>query len=693
MYFRKPLLCTAFSLLLSAPASFAQGAGEGVLDFDCESNKVCRSTETHLPVRVLIRPQSNIFDDANDGANVIKGNLPAFVPWFVFEARDVDLTDSDNPAGWYHIGPSRRGPMGWIKAGDAILWNSALVVTYAPIAAVDDEERRSPVFMFDTLDRAKSLFDAPDPAGEIDTIASLVDAADVDALSERGVVSMEPRRFLDFDAKPYILPVVNFETLEIFEGEARYLRIAAAVPSTAEGDARGGSTFENKEYLDSAASELTTQGTDADELEIEIKFAIDMTGSMVPYINAVKSSVARLAERLSAERSLAGAVRFGLIGYTDQASQCRDCPFVVAKDFFPDGSVESAAFIDQVSRLGVGGGGDYPEAVFAGMKSAVEGSWSQNSLKFVVLIGDASSNNKGSDPSHSESAAQVRALAEASNAYVIAMHAKDLRAQGDWTPAQEQFTELARNPGQGLPAYVGFEVSPSTAETVFTKEVTNLVERFAGRLGSVREGDVAAAAPPSLTGAEPGEGDTTAVADAVFEAALITYLGSAAEAPRDITTWVVDIDPVDRATPTLETRLLIEKRELNDLVQTLDRILEAFARARSIDSDDFFKQLQATMTGAALDRDIDFASVKAISGSGLVPRWLEALPYKSQIMDLTAERFADMSADDRSQIEEAIDNKVEIYRDLLDQPDIWIALSERTPELEEVYPILLRDLP
>lgn len=661
--------------------------------FECSGDKVCRDATTKLPIRVLMRPLSTVYTEASDASAPRFSNLPPFLPWFVFEDQGTDYTDPDNPTGWFQVGRTRNNPEGFVRAADAFLWNTSLVVTYAPLEIIEGE-RRSPVVMFNNLENAQAIMDAADPNAEIQGIVAAVDAGDTATLEGRGVVSIEPKRFLDFDAKPYILPVVNFEQLPLLDSEARYLQVAAAVPQTADGEARGATTVTDEEYVASATSGATSQGLDVASLTVEIKFVIDMTGSMGPYQNATISSVTRLAEALGADPDLAGAVKYGLVGFTDVASECGDCPFVVAKDFTPGGTVDSSEFVNILSSVRVNGGGDYEETMFEGVTEALNGSWSQNSLKFIVVIGDASSNPFGGPKNNTASADEIRTLADAQNVVVMSLHAKDERARPDWPIAEAQFRAIANASSQSDTLYYSIEVNPSNADAKFQPAVLDLIDVFAKGIGAVRGGDVSAAETSAPAAPAPsGPVEVEDLAEEAFASALITYVGSAAERPRDLTGWVVDIDPADLATPTLDVRILLEKRELDDLVRTLEAILEAFRLAKTIESDDFFSELQSTMTGAALDRDIDYSDVKSIAGSGIVPAWLEALPYKSQIMGLTAESYADLSNDDRAKIEESLDIKLEIYRELLGNPDIWQALSETASELEYVYPVPLRDLP
>lgn len=688
-------------VLLGAPAL----AQEGLRNFDCDGENVCRDTTTGLPVRVLMRPVAQINADADEASSVLRSNLRPFIPWFVFDERDVDLTDPENPQGWYKVGLDPRSTEGWVRAGDALLWNTALVVTYTNPGVIE-EERRTPVLMFDTLANVQAMMSAREPEAYAAEIIDAVETGDEDTLRARGVVSMEPKRFVDFNEGFYILPVVNFERLVRFDGsEARFLQLAAAVPQTDTDIGRGATTVFDAESRGNITSSETVTGTNAAELGLEVRFVIDMTGSMQPYLDAVVGAVTRLTTQL--EESGSGAqIRYGLVGYTDISSECSDCRFPVAKNFFPGGAVSAEELVKTLAddpSAKANGGGDWPETVFEGMNEAVSAGWTPNSLRVIVLIGDASSNLAGTSKNPSESAAGIRSLADDNQVRVIALHAKpnDPRVRDDWAVAERQFSAMAANQGQEQPAYIGIEVNPSDpvgSEAAFTDAVNRLAEKFESALSKVRKGDVSvarieapAAAAPISGGGEVAE-RVGLVAEETFAAALISYLGSAADRPTDLTAWAVDVDPADSISESLDVRILLAKSELNDLIGTLKSMLEALRRTKALDTDDFFAELQATMASAALDRDLDYSDVKSVAGSGLVPAWLEALPYRSQIMELTQDRFAEMTADERSQLEQSLDERLNYYEDLYNS-DRWVGLYPDAAELDKVYPVSLTDLP
>lgn len=713
--------------LCAADASAAEKPGRS---YYCSGDAVCVDARSGLPGRILTRPAARLYAEPMDGVEPIAGNLRAFRPWFVFGEREVGQSANGEATGWYLVGQNSDAPIGWIRASDAFPWRSALVVAYSHPGA-DPQKRRSPVLMFESLAGLRAMIVADDPGAYSLDLERAVSAGEVERFRNAGLVSMEPKRFVDFRRGFYILPVLDFVRLPLFDGEARMLKLAAAVPQTERDLGRGATRLSDAGYRSNALAAPTTEGTGAAELAVEIKFVIDMTGSMQPQLDAVSRAIAQLAALLDRDR-LGAQFRYGLVGFTDVAEQCGDCPFTLARDFTPNGpgtakDLLAALRDDPAARAA--GGGDLPEAAIDGVAAAVNGRWGDNTLRFVVLIGDASANPFGQTKNQRVSVESVRSLADAAQVRIVALHAEHApgsdaaSAQGatgapgagadaaalrdDIMRARRQYAQLSLNPGQSAPSYLRIAIdpdSPRLARQRFYDAVYGLAEQMAEQLQAVRAGRVeqaiaaraAKAAPADEASAQAG-----AVARQAFDAALISYLGSPASRPRDITFWSLDVDPLDFATQSLEVRVLLEKRELETLIRRLEAQLEAFLRAKSVDSGTFFTRLRETSAASVIDSDAPTSWSRSpataaipdrLAASERLPRWIASLPYKSQVMGLTPRRFAEMSADERDRLEQSIIRKLYAYRDLY-ASDEWISLWPGADDFDKVYPLALSELP
>jgi hypothetical protein len=184
----------------------------------------------------------------------------------------------------------------------------------------------------------------------------------------------------------------------------------------------------------------------------------------------------------------------------------------------------------------------------------------------------------------------------------------------------------------------------------------------------------------------------------VARAALIEYLGREADPPRDLVAWVTDVDLADPARDSLDVRVLLERRDLGDLIEVLDGLIKGARRTSMLSEADFFSTLQTVVTGATLDRMAGLGSAEsairsASAISDLLPRWVNTLPYKSSLQRTTFDDFTRMNPNERANFEAELEAKLRLYRDYNNDKDIWHALSPRHSDLQHVYPMRLSDLP
>lgn len=115
---------------------------------------------------------------------------------------------------------------------------------------------------------------------------------------------------------------------------------------------------------------------------LDLVFLVDATGSMADEIDKLAASMRAMAAqiaRLPGQPDLC----FGLVAYRDRG----DAFFVRQQDFTND----LDAFQGSLAALRADGGGDYPEALDAGLHAAVHRlSWrGEGTTRLIVLVGDA----------------------------------------------------------------------------------------------------------------------------------------------------------------------------------------------------------------------------------------------------------------------------------------------------------------
>ncbi|WP_017325019.1 VWA domain-containing protein [Synechococcus sp. PCC 7336] len=135
----------------------------------------------------------------------------------------------------------------------------------------------------------------------------------------------------------------------------------------------------------------------------DIAFVIDITGSMRDDLTAVKARAADIISTIfDGERGFLDS-RIAVVGYNDPATAT-----LLSFTDQPKIEAQKAAAISAINRLSASGGGDFPEAVNAGLIRALSGDageWRREAIaRRIILFGDA-------PPKDTELRSQVLALA------------------------------------------------------------------------------------------------------------------------------------------------------------------------------------------------------------------------------------------------------------------------------------------
>ncbi len=673
--------------------------GSGVSELDdniicnCKAQLcvVCFEKDTKEPLRILPRPLSNLYKiPSAQKENILKANLPAFKPLFVFERKGIDLSDPAEPKGWYRVGTSKDRPDGWIRAKDCFEWRQALLVSYTHPG--EPGEGRYPVLMFKDLSALKAIVNSDDREERAKSLYAQINKKEIPP----EVVSMEPKRFVDINENFYLLPILRYETVEIEGDEARFLQIAAAVPGK-----RGADTLKDEDYFEEASADTeTATKNQAQKLKVDLVFVIDTTRSMQPYIDMTREAVEKIAKRLGED--LRDRIKFGLVGYRDSIKVIPKLEYT-SKNFTPE-LVDAKQLIEILKNEAKAtsvGSHDYQEEVFAGVQTAMDSAWDEDALRFIVLIGDASSHPLGHPQNTTGLGAEdlIRA-AEDQKIHIIALHLKDERAAKDHELAAEQFGTLSRIRGtDGESALIEID---AFKKDDFQKAVDTIVSKVGDRMKMVIAASKSATPasvfppPPPMPDEEQElQKDVASTASQAFDkawnSALIEYLGQEASPPKDIVAWALDRDLVDPTQRSLDVRVLITKAQLSTLAQSLDSIIQALNRAE-VTQEQFFDALQA-VASQTMKKPEDIAKAKRLVDTGLLPSFIKSLPYKSDIMSLTNEMFASMTADERAQLIWGLKAKLIQYRQINERVDAWHKLNDSDPDTQKVYPLKIDYLP
>ena len=119
--------------------------------------------------------------------------------------------------------------------------------------------------------------------------------------------------------------------------------------------------------------------------ELDMMFICDCTGSMDPWILAVKNEIKNIIAYII-ENNPFVKIQMSFVGYRD----IKDDKRFEIKDF----TNNFEALEDFISQIKAEGGGDYPEDIAGALNQALKLSWRNNSAKYCLLIADAPCHGK-----------------------------------------------------------------------------------------------------------------------------------------------------------------------------------------------------------------------------------------------------------------------------------------------------------
>ena len=694
-----------------SPVKVDAQAEQGAITKDGKRIPVKIAEKSILPLRVLTRPMSNLYKEPKEDSAIVQGNLPAFATYYVYTRPGGEMRDMDE--GWYEVGTDNRGSIvGWLKTADIFEWKQTLCLSYK------HPENRKPVLMFEGKNYLTSLVDEkPETRAEkVNGLYSTIEKGSLPA--DFQVVSVEPKRYIDITKEFYLLPILEHMEVPIDGREGRILKLASVAASGA--DARESSDIrKNMDYAKQAAlsSGQASSGQIAN-MEFEIVWVIDTTVSMGPFIDMTRDMVMKTSQEITKKnKDIASKIRFGAWAYRDPVEAIPGIEYTT-KNFTPtlqdiDTFVETVGTIKETKVDSI----DFPEDVYSGLSDAIlKTQWSPNTVRFIVLVGDAPGHELG----HRFNASgyddtTIRALADDKGISLIALQIRPKGAKKHQKVAEKQFKVLSLNKGADVPAYFDVQGSNKTAfmgtsELILGSIVSAMKEALEkGSLDTILESET----PPvgTLTGematsqegqgapAKGAAGEERKLSDAEtglgqsIKAALVQWVGSStgAKPPRDIVAWITDKDLVDTNVQSMEVRMLINKNQLDTLANLLKDVIGA-GRLGQVSGEDFFTSLQSASAVAARDPNM-LKNAKSLAKSGLIPSFLEGLPYHSRLMDMSNELWNSWSPDEQDNFLNELDARVTAYQAIHDDPQGWVKLNPGDDADESVYPMLLNLLP
>ncbi|RXJ72877.1 hypothetical protein CS022_13600 [Veronia nyctiphanis] len=601
--------------------------------------------------RVLTKQYAKLYTNSNSSSDVVRDNLPLYEAFGVVKQENIDgnlwfhvteeYVPKQKPANW------QPKTIGWISADDVIPWKRALVMRFT------NTLNREPSVFFETAEDAVALIKAStdNRTTQLDKLYTQFETGTVNKVS--GALAIEPTVGQKQEQ------IVMYPLLDFYESKSdglymdgQFTRLLEVAAQTRNGSNDGS----------------------LGRLPVDIVFAMDLTSSMKPYLERLLSVVENFALDMDGQD-----IKFGFVGYQDKN---KNFDYTV-KQFTPNGVMSPPDFVKVLSKIEARKtpvkSDDIPEAVMNGVNTALESNqWRDNSLKLLVLIGDA--------PGREDSLFNVRALRDKANVRKIPIFSlyidSSKGAAKHSRRGKKQYTELsstyegAYGTSRQIP-HISIIDGGSTQK--FAKTVSNSLNEARVLLANLAK---------SSDSIKLEQGS---VSELLFQQANI-MLADPSMPEDSIQGWVSDKVMKTPAREALAPMILLNEAELNELeqrVRELKTIGEMAMRGDSGTTLDFFDLVSDNTRFTIVD-----PSAVNFRDAFSAPLGINSLPYESDIMSTTREEFHSM---DRVQtFVRSMDNKIRHYEDLKRQqgnPNVWKKLSSGTSERDRVVGVELNQLP
>jgi serine/threonine-protein kinase PpkA len=616
--------------------------------------------------RVITLPGAQLLASPASAARRVQPELPVFDVFYVFGR------DENDDQGWVEVGRQWNDvPEGWIDADLVQDWSLMLVMQY------EAPGQREPVLFFEDMERLRDLVLAVDVD---DRARALIRAVEAGKHEGKGLIAIEDTSsgHVSFEGNPYLMPILNSAWEEFDDGTPTTLVKVASLNS------------EYRQPRESDQEDLVAKARRG------IVFVIDTTISMEPYIERAREVARRIYEELG-RNGLLERTSFGLVGYRnnmDYEPQRSRLEYVSRVEVALDPETPSERLLEGLKRMSPApvSTHTWDEDAVAGLYDAVWGmDWEPfDELRLVILITDAGA-LEGDDPKskHYEdqlSLWSVKQKAIQKDIVLLPIHlwTPEAKRAGNIEHARQQYRELGYTGDINVNKYMFIEAGAvegfgqqldllardlegvtERASAGIAEEKPDM-EKFSGgfTLGSLFRNEVYSAQQRFL-----GE----------IKGAQATGFYRAFAADRDLT------QPQYRA---LKVSVFLTRNQFNALAQSLSRLVERARLARE-SPETFFGRLQELAYSFSVDPERSFTT---IADAGLLPEYLELLPYRSRVLRMTEDEWLRMGPGKQIQFVSDLHDKLRIYEEINADRRKWKDLGAGDPGLQ-VYPVALELLP
>jgi serine/threonine-protein kinase PpkA len=608
--------------------------------------------------RVLTRHGAEL-SSSPDGPS--KGRVDTFSRLYVY-GRDMAAGKT-----WLEVGSDSRGTIaGWIPEADTVPWRQQLCVVFA------DRTHRERMLVFENQTDLRDLLRRSRP---YDLVRDLL-ADEAKRRADPRIVGIEPESVPDMDSHFYLLPILEHREVSAKGGEpARLLRVMAVTDPATRSD------------------------SDRDVIKLRnfrsvVVFVIDTTESMGPYIEAMKRAVAGIQRGISSDDS---DVSFGLVEYRGDAARVPGLGFASRYPLKPGGSDNLGRFqaaLDRLYEAPVSSGDHFTEDALLGLERAIrESPWGDFDGRHLVLVTDAAS-FEGDRSLTSLDLAWAADQARRQDIALYTLHLQTPDGQANHARAKKQYERLSSPSGTGSPLYFVLALGGAGYVGSVVDGLARTIVEDTAKGVSTKPSPPSAPSPSSDPVKRRLE-HIKYLASWVGYAQRLAYYQRKGESapPLDFQGWVVDRDLKDPGIPALDVRVLLTRNQLSDIAAITDDIVNSGLSGKR-PAPDFFGNLQQLAVDYSWDPNrLAWSGVDRFDEHALLNRYLDDLPYRSEVLKVSSSIWSRWDRHQQMDFIGRLQFKLNRYRLLLANPDIWIALAKGAPVDEQVYPIRLDALP
>lgn len=626
------LCCTVFAAIF-VNDSFAEG----------ERRPLLLEGKKSLFQRVVSHPGAVLYNGADGQAQTINNKVKTFTVFYVYgrQGKRIEVGVSDNRAD------------GWLDEVKTTAWKQAITMVFT------NRMGRMPVLFFKDRDALLKLCTDEELDKKVKQYAD--STASKKTPPDFPVIAAEPSGTAVSEKNFYLLPVLNVDTS--FGDSTKLLEVASIDPGI------GGSG-------DSGAALPSLPPSDG-QLRTGFVFVIDTTISMKPYIVQTQKFMRAMYDDKLEKNPHRDKIAFAVVAFRSNVKLAPGTQYTskIICDFKTvNQRAELEQALAQVEESPVPTHA-FDEDSFAGVKDAVDNlSWSGYGSRAILLITDAGPLREGDKASGTGMSPEVLAdYLKSKNIYLTVMHIKTPAGVKDHASAEKAYRSLSRQ-ADNKASYIALNATtPAKATAEFDLVGGRLATGYNDLITATAEGRMLPP-PRELQKKLSPEEEAQRIAEATGYAMQLQFWGTktGAHAPSVVKAWVADADleklardPQAQPVIAVQPAVLVTKTQLSRLREQLKRVLEQAQQSFLQDaSSNFFQSILSA--AAQMSRDPNaFANSpgKNLKDAGVMDEFLNDLPYKSRILNLTEDEWYQKTTGEQKSILDHLEARIKRYEE------------------------------